>query len=1736
MTLPFWTPKPGYTSLSLKQIQDEFGCVILTPTPLIPIPTPPFVPSPEPSLPKFSVTMVNFTYDKTLINETNDTTVTFSYTLGNRGSKTVYAKVLMLGTTTDNDFVGATNFTINADSGTIPITAKADSYSDGEEKFRMVFSESASFLGTDIYVSPIITIADSSKTPPPSLVILPAVFDQGQVGKSYTLELTVTGGDGNHVVVVSNNSLPPGLELTKVGSKYRITGIPQTPNTYNFRLTANGVVDSGIGNKECTIVIIGASLSITPLTLPPGKLSEAYSQKLTASGGNGIYTFTLSSGSLPAGINFVTASGTISGTPTVSGSSSFRISVTDTNVGTGFRDYSLLINSPVSLSILPETINAGRVGTAYEQILSVSVPAGETPVPPYTWTLNPTATTNNGLPTGVTGVVQGTGNFQYKISGIPADGTMNNYKLDFTVKNSGTSIGSRSYTLTIIDRDSTVITIQPPGGASELTLAIHNIPYEVTLGFSGSVGGTLTWAIDGTLPPGLSLESSTGKIKGIPNLTLPEQLFTFTVKVTNTLKGSGSLRVSIRAVKFEVLTSSTNLVSGKTLTLDLNGSVLVENLTVTAVNPNTETPYYGPLFLNNGTNAGFTKLVPTLTDVTVPFAILPLPTKQSSIRIFSQSSDFNWPNSAGWDSSNSFLYVRGVKTSHVHGRGHTVAIINNITGILEDIATYDTYGDDAAFGTMIAKLNSVAVGKWICIYSFDAVRINQSLRHALTACFPLGTLFNSLAAPTDITSESYNDFWDANGIWTTQNVHIARASHSIIGRKGQTSTETIKRGVATQNDVTFNITETDTVNVTNQTIQFALYGTYKSTTYLLARSSTVTVTPSTAQADLVITGPDILVASKTLNGLPLYKLEAIKVTSEPGDTINYEYLPPGSWYLDNKYFDYYPDVAAAWEKDSQGKTKVQFASDHYNNYGKAEGRYSPDFLINPDFYPITGGTMTTNNQGYVDHLIFFDQVLIPRVTLYRWTFQSTKTKKTATYSLRFYSGKLSVTLDPPRKTVTNGEEVKVKISGAGAEGITATPDNAGLSGATLQLDVNGQGFCVLIPAGSTVTDGTYNWKFTGSVSEPALFSVIIGSASFTITGPSTVYLNSSNQVVAPYGPPTPFKLTGVPHRAYSMLQNGIRIKIYVLPESGVATVLFSPGDTDAVAGGPYTYDFKDSVNDIIKSITFSVVKVIERVQAGPAEGTAEPTIYYDSEQYTHPKDKSFKFKISGGIQSTYATKGLSIRDSSNKEVAIGNVVDIGPFDSNGIILLPAEKIPATVGSTQINLSSGTVVYTFNFKGTSTSLVYRLNFVASPDFKAYEKSRGSLSVTTNEGVVNSYNPTEPIFITVEANPGDSIRINQPTYDSYETIVVKNYGNFYAKYTIQEGTWTYTSYSGFRAKTAIVTSSGKVDIDVHGGETSDVPVLTQFQKDVYAPTGTFQFVPGSDIQFNLAPDLLPPGPIFCWTGRKLEPAYKYTFTVENLTSKLSVPVTFWVRSYTLLRASEVTVNTNYIIDLEVEAQSINENSIRTIKVKTNEPINTNVYTIESSSAIAYFDSSTLTFTYDSATQYYISNVKTLAARAVTANTPINVIVRRNGQNLKTWAFMVINTGGSVVPIDTNPIQFFGFQILLVSGFYTSVPCFEVKDNATNVKVEIFDTAFFPDISPGSYTRLYNGLPTNDEFSITPGLRRGNLTSAVNSYTGPFMVGTLFSMRIWASTASGIYTETTTFTGGSQSGGGG
>src|SRR5262249_11051471 len=155
-----------------------------------------------------------------------------------------------------------------------------------------------------------------------------------------------------------SGAFPAGLTLSPGGV---ISGIPTAFGTANVTVQVSDT-GSRTATKDFSIIINPAPPVITTAApLPAGTVGTAYSQTLGATGGTVPYTWSLASGTLPAGLT-LSAAGVISGTPTAAVTATFTAQVTDSASQIGTKLFSITINT-VSLSITTASpLAAGTVG------------------------------------------------------------------------------------------------------------------------------------------------------------------------------------------------------------------------------------------------------------------------------------------------------------------------------------------------------------------------------------------------------------------------------------------------------------------------------------------------------------------------------------------------------------------------------------------------------------------------------------------------------------------------------------------------------------------------------------------------------------------------------------------------------------------------------------------------------------------------------------------------------------------------------------------------------------------------------------------------------------------------------------------------------------------------------------------------------------------------------------------------------------------------------------------------------------------------------------------------------------------------------------------------------------------------------------------------------------------------------------------------------------------------------
>jgi hypothetical protein len=356
----------------------------------------------------------------------------------------------------------------------------------------------------------------------PVITLSPTTLPAGAVGTPYSQAVSASGGAAPYTYAVSSGVLPPVLLLNSTTGA--ITGTPTTPGTYNFTITAtdsNGCP----GIQPYSIVIAAAAcppITLSPLTLPSGRLGTPYSQVVSASGGTAPYTYTVSSGALPPVLLLNSSTGAITGTPTTAGVFNFTITAKDANNCPGSQPYSISIATCPPITLTPATLPTPVVGTPYSQVVSASGGAA-----PYAY-----AVTSGALPPPLS-LNSSTG----AITGTPTLGGVFSFIITATDLNNCPSL--QGYTMTIACPP---VTLNP----ATLPIPVVGTPYSQTVSASGGAAPYTYAVTSGALPPLLSLNPTTGAITGTPT-TFGTYNFTITATDKNGCTGLLSYAVSIAA-------------------------------------------------------------------------------------------------------------------------------------------------------------------------------------------------------------------------------------------------------------------------------------------------------------------------------------------------------------------------------------------------------------------------------------------------------------------------------------------------------------------------------------------------------------------------------------------------------------------------------------------------------------------------------------------------------------------------------------------------------------------------------------------------------------------------------------------------------------------------------------------------------------------------------------------------------------------------------------------------------------------------------------------------------------------------------------------------------------------------------------------------------------------------------------------------------------------------------------
>jgi hypothetical protein len=336
---------------------------------------------------------------------------------------------------------------------------------------------------TNVTGSASTTLAITISPPPP--VVTSPIAARGQVGASFTYAIQAS----NSPTTFGATGLPAGLSVSSAGV---ISGTPTQAGAFTVTLSAG----NGTGTTSQTLQLVIAAAANAPVYTGATQISgrENKSFSFTPNFGSGITGYALVNVSaattsvLPPGLELDPTEGTISGTPTQTGT--FVIAVQATSAG-GSTTQTLTI-----------TINAPPLAPAINSASTATATVGAAFAFTVTSTSAASTYSATGLPPGLT--ISSSGS----ISGTPtASGT---YNVSVTPTLAGVGSGAASILQISVSPALASPVITSAAGISGQVNA--SFAYQVTA--SGSPTGFVVTS--GSLPLGLTLNTSTGAITGTP--------------------------------------------------------------------------------------------------------------------------------------------------------------------------------------------------------------------------------------------------------------------------------------------------------------------------------------------------------------------------------------------------------------------------------------------------------------------------------------------------------------------------------------------------------------------------------------------------------------------------------------------------------------------------------------------------------------------------------------------------------------------------------------------------------------------------------------------------------------------------------------------------------------------------------------------------------------------------------------------------------------------------------------------------------------------------------------------------------------------------------------------------------------------------------------------------------------------------------------------------------------------
>ena len=356
-----------------------------------------------------------------------------------------------------------------------------------------------------------------------SLVIATTALPDATVGSPFNVRLAASGEMGASQWSIDTAQGAPPAWLTLNGSDGTLSGTPTVPEVASFTVVLNNAGRTASRRLALRVLPPTTQVTVTTRSLPAvvNSASVLFSYALGAAGGARPYTWRLSQGMLPSGLQ-MNADGIIFGSPrgAPNGNTNITVEVTDTTGGRASQPLMVRLVPPGSIVFRTLAVSDGLVGQDYLQDVAVENADGSPLAKPLAWRLS------GSLPDGIEMTPQSE---LVTLSGRPR--TSGFFTFAITVEDAT----GRSDTMTY------GLSVYPP----RYRLALAGV--EETLHPGDTVAGTFSVSpalavqyrvVSGALPPGLQL-SLDGALTGTVAADKSEGVWTFVVEAKDSSGASG---------------------------------------------------------------------------------------------------------------------------------------------------------------------------------------------------------------------------------------------------------------------------------------------------------------------------------------------------------------------------------------------------------------------------------------------------------------------------------------------------------------------------------------------------------------------------------------------------------------------------------------------------------------------------------------------------------------------------------------------------------------------------------------------------------------------------------------------------------------------------------------------------------------------------------------------------------------------------------------------------------------------------------------------------------------------------------------------------------------------------------------------------------------------------------------------------------------------------------------------